>query len=194
MTQSVGKINVSFENIDLASFTAHKIYGLKGIGALYLKKGIVIDNLIHGGKSTSTYRSGTPSAALIVSFAKALRLIYNNIDEKYNHVLELNKYLRNNLKCYINSTNSSIPHILNLSVLNIKPETILHALEKYDIFISTQSACSTGDTSTSVYAVTKDLEKAKHSVRISLSYLTTIDEVKYFVKCFNDVLEEYRID
>ena len=123
-----------------------------------------------------------------------MRLIYNNIDEKYNHVLELNKYLRNNLKCYINSTNSSIPHILNLSVLNIKPETILHALEKYDIFISTQSACSTGDTSTSVYAVTKDLEKAKHSVRISLSYLTTIDEVKYFVKCFNDVLEEYRID
>ncbi len=194
MTQSVGKINVSFENIDLASFTAHKIYGLKGIGALYLKKGIVIDNLIHGGKSTSTYRSGTPSAALIVSFAKALRLIYNNIDEKYNHVLELNKYLRNNLKCYINSTDSSIPHILNLSVLNIKPETILHALEKYDIFISTQSACSTGDTSTSVYAVTKDLEKAKHSVRISLSYLTTMDEVKYFVKCFNDVLEEYRID
>ena len=53
MTQSIGKIKVSFENIDLASFTAHKIYGLKGIGALFLKKGIVIDNLIHGGKSTS---------------------------------------------------------------------------------------------------------------------------------------------
>lgn len=191
MTQSIGKIKVSFENIDLASFTAHKIYGLKGIGALYLKKGIVIDNLIHGGKSTSVYRSGTPSAALIVSFSKALRLIYNDIDEKYNHVLELNNYLKNNLKCEINSTPSSIPHILNLSILNIKPETVLHALEKYDIFISTQSACSTGDTSTSVYAVTKDIEKAKHSIRISLSYLTTMDEVKYFIKCFNEVLEEY---
>ena len=191
MTQSIGKIKVSFENIDLASFTAHKIYGLKGIGALFLKKGIVIDNLIHGGKSTSVYRSGTPSAALIVSFSKALRLIYNDIDEKYKHVLELNNYLKNNLKCEINSTPSSIPHILNLSVLNIKPETVLHALEKYDIFISTQSACSTGDTSTSVYAVTKDIEKAKHSIRISLSYLTTMDEVKYFIKCFNEVLEEY---
>ncbi len=191
MTQSIGKINVSFDNIDLASFTAHKIYGLKGIGALYLKKGIVIDNLIHGGKSTSIYRSGTPSPALIVSFSKALRLIYDNIDDKYKHVESLNKYLKDNLNCYINSTSSSIPHILNLSVLDIKPETLLHALEEYNIFISTQSACSTGDTSTSVYAVTNDILRAKHSIRISLSYLTTFDEVEYFIKCFNEVILKY---
>ena len=191
MTQSIGKVRVSFENVDLASFTAHKIYGLKGIGALYLKKGIVIDNLIHGGKSTSIYRSGTPSCALIVSFAKALRLIYNDIDIKYSHVLELNNYIRNNIDVPINSTNASIPHILNISVLNIKPETVLHALEKYDIYISTQSACSTGDTSTAVYAVTNDLERAKHSIRISLSYLTSMDEVIYFVKCFKEVIDTY---
>ena len=191
MTQSIGKIKVSFDNVDLASFTAHKIYGLKGIGALYLKKGIVIDNLINGGKSTSIYRSGTPSPALIVSFAKALRLIYNDTNLKYNHVLELNNYLKDNINAIINSTKSSIPHILNISILNIKPETILHALEKYNIYISTQSACSTADVSNSVYAVTKDLEKAKHSVRISLSYLTSLDDIKYFIKCFNEVLNTY---
>ena len=191
MTQSIGKTKVSFDDIDLASFTAHKIYGLKGIGALYLKKGIVIDNLINGGKSTSIYRSGTPSPALIVSFAKALRLIYNDDNLKYNHVLELNNYLKDNINAIINSTKSSIPHILNISILNIKPETILHALEKYNIYISTQSACSTADVSNSVYAVTKDLEKAKHSVRISLSYLTSLDDIKYFIKCFNEVLNTY---
>ena len=176
MTQSIGKIKVSFDNVDLASFTAHKIYGLKGIGALYLKKGIVIDNLINGGKSTSIYRSGTTSPALIVSFAKALRL---------------NNYLKDNINAIINSTTSSIHHILNISILNIKPETILHGLEKYNIYISTQSACSTADVSNSVYAVTKDLEKAKHSVRISLSYLTSLDDIKYFIKCFNEVLNTY---
>lgn len=191
MTQSIGKIKVSFENIDLASFTAHKIYGLKGIGALYLKKGIVIDNLIHGGKSTSIYRSGTPSAALVASFSKALRLIYNDIDLKYMHVLELNNYLKDNLNVPFNSTSSSIPHILNLSILNIKPETMLHALEEYNIYISTQSACSTSDVSNSVYAATHDIEKAKHSIRISLSYLTTLEDVKYFIKCFNECLEKY---
>lgn len=191
MTQSIGKIKVSFDNIDLASFTAHKVYGLKGIGALYLKKGIVIDNLIHGGKSTSTYRSGTPSVALIASFSKALRLSYDNFETKYNHVLELNNYLKNNLKTIINSTKSSIPHILNISILNIKPETVLHALEKYEIYISTQSACSTSDVSKSVYSVTKDLEKAKHSLRISLSYLTTKEEINYFLKSLNEVIEKY---
>ncbi len=80
---------------------------------------------------------------------------------------------------------------MNISILNIKPETILHALEKYNIYISTQSACSTADVSNSVYAVTKDLEKAKHSVRISLSYLTSLDDIKYFIKCFNEVLNTY---
>lgn len=191
MTQSIGKIKVSFTNIDLASFTAHKIYGLKGIGALYLKKGIVIDNLIHGGKSTSIYRSGTPSVALIASFAKALRLSYNDFDNKYNHVLELNNYLRNNLNVIINSTKSSIPHILNISILNIKPETVLHALEEYDIYISTQSACAKGDISESVYAITNDLEKSKHSLRISISSLTTIDEINYFIKKLDETIKKY---
>ena len=75
MTQSIGKYKIDLENVDLASASAHKIFGIKGIGLLIKKEKILLEPLIHGGKSTTVYRSGTPAVALIVSLAKALRLI-----------------------------------------------------------------------------------------------------------------------
>lgn len=190
MTQSIGKIKVDFDNIDFASFSAHKFYGMKGIGCLIKKKKIVFNQLIHGGKSTTNFRSGTPPLALIVSTSKALRLAYQNLEIKYNHVLEINNYIKENLNKYddvtINSNNSCIPHILNISTLNIKPEVMLHALENYDIYISTQSACSSNtQTSKAVYEITKDENRANHSLRISISHLTTFEDAKKFIECFN---------
>ena len=82
MTQSIGKDKINFDNIDLASFSAHKFYGLKGIGCLIKKEKIQLEPLIHGGKSTTVYRSGTPALPLIVSLSKALRLILEEQDEK----------------------------------------------------------------------------------------------------------------
>ena len=76
MTQSIGKIKVPMENVDFISFSAHKFFGVKGIGCLLKNSNIVIDPLIHGGKSTTNYRSGTPALPLIVSLSKALRLSY----------------------------------------------------------------------------------------------------------------------
>ncbi len=193
MTQSIGKIEISFADVDFVSFSAHKFFGVKGIGCLVKNKSIVIDPLIHGGKSTSVYRSGTPALPLIVSMSKALRLIYTDFDLKYKHVLNLNSYLRCELSkisnVYINSNDKCIPHILNISVIGIKPETLLHALEEYDIYISTQSACSTSSSSKAVYALTKSEERSKSSVRISLSYLTTKEEVISFVSCLNKCIE-----
>lgn len=193
MTQSIGKEKISFENIDLASFSAHKIYGIKGIGALIKKENILLEPLIHGGKSTTEFRSGTPQLPLIVSLSKALRLVYENIDEKNNHVRELNDYLKTELtkydKVYINSNDYSIPHILNLSIIGIKPETFQHALEQHDVYISTQTACSSDkDLSQSVYALTNNEERAKSSIRISISYLTTKEEIDEFLIYFK---EEY---
>ena len=190
MTQAVGKINVNCSNIDLISFSAHKFFGLKGIGVLIKKERIEIESIIHGGKSTTKYRSGTPALPLIVSLAKSLRLALTNLNYEYNHVFELNKYLRDNLNKYervrINSPLSSIPHILNISVLGVKPETMLHALEEYDIYISTQSACSSGKTeSRAVYACTKDMECATSSLRISISKLTTKEEINKFLEAFD---------
>ena len=139
LTQAIGKIKIDTTNIDLFSFTAHKFFGIKGIGCLVKKDKIVIEPLIHGGKSTTIYRSGTPMPALIASLAKALRLAVDNFDDKYNHVLELNKYLKERLSDYdkvrINSNDYCIPHILNISILGVKPETMLHALENDNIYI-----------------------------------------------------------
>ena len=192
MTQSVGKINIPLDNVDLMSFSAHKIYGLKGIGCLIKKENINLEPLIHGGKSTTIYRSGTPAVGLICSIAKALRLALENIDEKYNHVKKLNEYLKENLKkykdVYINSNDYSIPFMLNISVIGIKPETLLHALEEDEIYISTQSACSSNTTiSKAVLSLTKDEKRASSSVRISLSYLTTQKEIETFLKSFDRI-------
>lgn len=190
MTQSIGKELIDFSNVDLASFSAHKFYGLKGIGCLIKKENIDIEPLIHGGKSTTSFRSGTPPLPLIVSMSKALRLAYEDIENKINHVKELNAYLINELSKYddvrINSNNYSIPHILNISILKSKPETIQHNLEQYDIYISTKTACSKNtDSSRAVYELTRDNERASTSIRISLSHLTTIEECQKFIEAFD---------
>lgn len=194
MTQSIGKVNVPMDNVDFVSFSAHKFFGIKGIGCLLKGKNIVIEPLIHGGKSTTSYRSGTPAPALIASMSKALRLIYEDFDKKYNHVLELNTYLKDSLKeydnVYINSNDKSIPHILNISVVGVKPETMLHALESYDIFISTQSACSSSNTeSKAVLNLTHDEARAKSSIRISISCITTKEEIDLFIDAFKKCYE-----
>ncbi len=190
MTQSIGKIDISLDNVYLSSFSSHKFYGLKGICVLIKKEKISLEPLINGGKSTTVFRSGTPALPLIVSLAKALRLSLENIQEKYDYVLKINQELKNYLKKYdnvhINSNEKCIPHMLNISVLNIKPETMQHALEDYDVYISTQSACSSSNTlSKAVYELTKDKLVASHSIRISLSYLTTKEEIEIFKKTFD---------
>ena len=189
MTQAIGKVKVEISDIDLVSFSAHKFFGIKGIGVLIKKEKIEIEPLIHGGKSTTIYRSGTPCLPLIVSTSKALRFALDNIDNKYNKVKELNNYLKDNLKKYdkviINSNDKCIPHILNISVIGVKPETMLHSLERYGIYISTQSACSSSDSkSKAVFALTHDEDISNSSIRISISYITTKEEIDEFLRCF----------
>lgn len=195
ITQAIGKIELSLKKIDLASFSAHKFYGLKGIGVLIKKEKIELTPIINGGDSTTIYRSGTPCTSLIVSTSKALRLALENIKEKEKYVCELNQFLKNELKKFdkvrINSNDNSIPHILNISILGVKPETMLHALEKYEVYISTKSACSSKKSlSTAVFELTHDIEKASSSIRISLSYLTTKEELYKFIEYFKICYDE----
>ena len=163
----------------------------------FKKENISIEPLIHGGKSTTEYRSGTPAHPLIVSISKSLRLAYIDLDKKYEYVLNLNNYLKEKLKKYkdvfINSNDKCIPHILNISIYGIKAETFMHALANYDIYISTKSACSDEDSfSESVYELTKDIKRAKSSIRISLSYLTTKEEIDTFLEKFEICLKELK--
>lgn len=193
-TQAIGKIKVNLDNIDLYSFSAHKIYGIVGIGCLIKKRGIELTPLIHGGKSQTIYRSGTPCISLYASFAKALRLVLTDFDNKYNHVKELNKYLVKKLQeideIIINSNDNCVYNIINLSIKGIKPETMLHVLSSKDIYISTKTACSSDDLSLSVLELTQDKDLARSSIRISLSYLTTFEELDYFLRVFKEKIDE----
>ena len=148
---------------------------------LIKKDNIVIDNLIHGGKSTTIYRSGTPALPLICSLMKALELVIPNIDKNYEYVSSLSRKIKDNLKKYdnihINSTENSIPYIINFSVIGVKPETFIHTMEEEDIYLSTKSACSTSDVSLSVDSIYHNREISMSSIRISLSYKNTEEEI-----------------
>ena len=190
-TQALGKIPVDLTDIDLASMSGHKIYGMKGIGLLIKKENVGIIPLIHGGKSTTSFRSGTPALPLIVSLMKAMELIVPNVDKNLEYITKLNKRVCDKLKEYplvhINSTVNSMPHTINFSLRKIKPETFLHAMDANEIYISTKSACSSADSmSNAVYALTKDKDLSNHSLRISLSYKTTEEEIDRFLEVFDE--------
>lgn len=189
-TQSVGKIPVNLDNVDLFSFSAHKFFGIKGIACLIKKENINLLPLISGGDSQTVYRAGTPSVPLIASLAKALRLILEEEDENTLKVVELNKYLRNqltNLDVVINSPKDSSPYILNFSIIGKKPETVLHTFELFDIYISSKTACSSKeDYSKTLYALTNNMDISKSSLRVSLSKDNTKEEIDTFIKVLKE--------
>ena len=191
MTQALGKIPINFHDVDLASCSMHKIYGLKGIGILYKNSRTPIMPLFHGSSKDNDLRPGTPSVALIASSAKAIRLATQDLDRRETFIRRLNEKIVKELSTYegivFNQTKYSIPHILNISLMNIRPETFIHAMEEYDIYLGTNTACSSGELSTSVMAIFNDKKRASSTIRISLSHLTTTDEINRFLANFKIV-------
>lgn len=192
-TQAVAKIPVTMQGIDLMTFTPHKFYGLHGCGVLIKKQKLLIDPLIHGGVSTTIFRSGTPTAALIIATEEALKLYVAHQNNYYEHVKGLNQMLREafakNPKVMINSPEDAVPFIINISIKDKKALAMQEALAEKEIYISTKSACSTLNTpSRSVMAITKDRKRAMNTLRISLSHLTTKEDVTTFITAFNEVL------
>ena len=191
MTQAIGKVSINLHDVDLASFSGHKIYGPKGIGLFYKSSRVNVAPILIGSSKDDNLHPGTIALPLIASFSKAIRLSTMDIDKKENFIRRLNEKICNELKdldgIQINKTKISIPHILNLSLDNIKPETFIHALEEYDIYIGTNTACASGDLSTSVMAVYNDKKRAVSTIRISISHLTTTDEINKFISSFKIV-------
>lgn len=192
ITQGLGKININLDNIDMASFSGHKIYTFKGIGGLIKKKNIKLVPLIHGGHSTTVYRSGTPQTELIYSLSCAFDLFKDSLDTKYNYVSELNNRIKKELSKYqkivINSTERSIPNILNFSILGEDSTKTQNYFNDHGIYLSTKSACSSDKSMSLVIKnMYNDEKRAKSSIRVSLSYKTTYEEVDYFL----EVLKEY---
>ena len=190
-TQAVGKIPVSFEGVDTMSLTAHKFYGLNGIGVLVKRLGLALPSLIHGGESTTPYRSGTPTVALACSLAMALEKATAELPVRAATVRSLNDRLRAELSRYpkvrINSPANAVPHILNLSVQGVKGTVFQRELDARGVCVSVKSACSSdGLPSRAVLAVSQDRRNALSSWRISLSHLTTEEEVTGFLHAFAD--------
>ena len=193
-TQAIGKIKLNLDNIDLLSMSSHKIFGIKGIGLLIKKSNIKLVPLIHGGKSTTIYRSGTPQSELIASLKTALEMAYIDIDKKYKYVESLKNEVKDFLMGYdnikINSNDYTIPYILNFSFLGVDSNKFQELMSENGIYLSTRTACSISDVSESVYSLTHDFERSKSSIRISFSYKTTIEEINYFKKIFDKVYKE----
>ncbi len=191
MTQAIGKVSISMHDVDLATFTAHKIYGPKGIGVLYKSNNIAISPILFGSGKMNMLNPGTPAVPLIVALSKAVRLATTDIEKKERFIERLNLKIVDALKKYngimINKTKYSIPHILNISLRNIKAETFLHALEEFEVYVSSNTACSSGTLSTSVMAVYNDKVRASSTLRISLSHLTTTDEINKFINYFDEI-------
>lgn len=194
-TQAVGKIPLNLENIDLVTFAPHKFYGLTGIGVLVKKKNVSLRPQIDGGKSTTIYRSGTPEVASIVALEKALSLSLSFLDERYRIVSSFYHEIRDRLCTYpkvvVNSTVNSIPYMLNFSVVGVQATWLQQKLEEREIYVSTKTSCCPVMTpSKLVYALTKDKNKAISSIRISLSHLTTDEEVNQFLIGFDEIYRE----
>ena len=188
ITQAIGKVPITLHDADLCSMSGHKIFGPKGIGFLYKSKKVNIMPLIHGSGKFNDLRSGTPPLPLIVALSKALRISLQDLEKKEEYVDKLNNKICDFFKkldgVVLNKTNYSIPHILNISLANIKAETFVHALEEDEVYVSTNTACSSGDLSTSVMAIYNDKKRALSTIRISLSYVTTMEEVDKFINIF----------
>jgi cysteine desulfurase len=194
-TQAIGKTAVTMDGVDTMSIAPHKFYGLNGSGLLFKREGLVIEPQIHGGASTTIYRSGTPALALAASIETALRLALTNQPQRVDYVAKLNTKLRQALSAYpkvrINSPDNAVPHILNLSVDGVKGSAFQQTLAQHDVCVSVKSACSTdGTPSKAVFAVSRDRKNAMNSWRISLSHLTTEAELDQFLQIFDTCYKE----
>ena len=193
MTQAIGKVSVNFHDVDLASMSAHKIFGPKGIGFLYKSSMVKITPLIYGSGKSNDLKPGTPPLPLIAALSKAVRLACNDLEKRERFINLLNEKIVNFMEKYpnikINKTKYSIPHILNISIMNVMPETMIHALDRHEIYVSTNTACASGDISHSIMAIYDDNKRAKHTIRISLSHVTTTEEVNKFLSVFKEEYE-----
>ena len=194
MTQAIGKVPVNFYDVDLASMSGHKIFGPKGIGFLYKSSMVNITPLIYGSSKTNNLKPGTPPLPLIAALSKACRLANEDFEKRERFINLLNEKILKHIKKYpnivINKTKYSIPQILNISLMDVMPEAFVHAMEKHEVYFSTNTACSSGNTSNSVIAVYNDLNRAKHTIRLSLSYVTTTDEINKFLTYFDEEYEK----
>ncbi len=200
--QAIGNIEIDVEalNIDLLTMTAHKIYGPKGIGALYIKKGIKIKPLIHGGAQEKRRRAGTENIPSIVGFAKAVELATENIEEHSKKLIKLRDKLMNDIRENIDYVKLNghptqrLPGNVNFSFEFIEGESLLLSLDMVGIAGSSGSACTSGSLDPSHVLLCMGLphEIAHGSLRLSLGDFNTEDEIDYVVENLVVIVDRLR--
>lgn len=185
--------------VDLLSISSHKIYGPKGVGALYKKSNVVILPQIHGGGQEKGLRSGTENVAGIVGFGKAVELVSQE-SEANKRIAELRDYFLNNLlekipNIFLNgSLKERLPNNINITVLGVEGEAILLHLDEFGIAASTGSACTSAslDPSHVILSLGLPAEAAHGSLRFSLGRTTTKKEIEFVLEKLPSIIEKLR--
>ena len=200
--QAIGHIEIDVNelNIDLLSMTAHKIYGPKGIGALFIKKGVKITPLIHGGAQEKRRRAGTENIPSIVGFAKAIEIATSNIEEDSKELTKLRDKLIKEIRENIDHVKLNghpekrLPGNVNFSFEYIEGESLLLSLDMVGISASSGSACTSGSLDPSHVLLCMGLphEIAHGSLRLSLGDFNSEDEIDYVVQNLVVIVDRLR--
>ncbi len=180
--QAFGKMPINLANLGVDLFTAsgHKIHGPKGIGILYVKKGVTIKPLVTGGGQEKNMRSGTEAVPLIYGLKGAVDEL-GNINKNFEDICKLNIYAKDTLLntgvVTINSPDNAIPYIINISVGGYRSETLLHFLEAQGVYVSSGSACAKGVGSYVLNEMGLSKNRVDSALRISLSRYNTKEDI-----------------
>jgi cysteine desulfurase len=200
--QSYGKIAVDVKkyNIDLMTMSAHKLHGPRGIGAIYMKKGLAAKSLILGGGQEFGYRSGTENLAAAVGFSIAAQIMNSRLEENLIKVKKLKEYFIRSISridgIRINSEEADefLPYIINISAVGIRSGKILFYLNDRDIYVSKSSACSARGLKDShvLKAIGLSAEEVMGSFRVSFSEENTIEEIDMTVDCIEQCIKKLK--
>ncbi|MCX7883920.1 MAG: cysteine desulfurase NifS [Caloramator sp.] len=200
--QAVGNVEIDVKemNIDMLSLAAHKFYGPKGVGALYIKKGVKIENLIHGGGQERKRRAGTENIPGIVGLGKAMELATKDIDSHNEKIIKMRDRLLNGIMEKIPYTKLNghpekrLPGNINVSFRFIEGESLLLLLDQSGICASTGSACSSGslDPSHVLLAIGLPHEIAHGSLRLSLGDANKEEDIDYVLDVLPEIVQRLR--
>ncbi|AYD40142.1 cysteine desulfurase NifS [Clostridium fermenticellae] len=200
--QAVGNIPIDVKtmNIDLLSMSSHKFYGPKGVGALYIRKGIRIDSLIHGGSQERGRRAGTYNTPGIVGIGKAISIAVKNLEVQKERLTKLrDMFIKELLEIQDTSLNGSpgkerLPGNINVTFKGIEAETLLIMLDSRGIYVSSGSACSAGalEPSHVLIAIGLTESMAKSSIRFTIGSGTTYEEIAYVLEVVKECVNKLR--
>ena len=190
ITQALGKIDLDLHQVDMASFSAHKIHGLKGSGALIRKEYIELLPIISGGQQEFSLRGGTSNALTNIVLAKTLRIALENKEKYHDHLLRLRDILTEGLKgiAKINYEGGLIS-LVNIST-PIPSEVLLNALNAKGIMVSSKSTCGSRENEPNRTLRSMHIDE-DHAIRVSFDYTNNEEEMQYFIDCLKEIIEQY---